>query len=270
MAADLESERVLHETRRYRDRPFDVGPAPGATLEDLGRGRLDDYLRSAVDPRLLAASDRTYEERLAAARMIVSIEEPVPTVTGVLVLARRPHDFLPGAYCQFLRVEGVEWGGSVVDEARCVGPIEEALRDLRFHLRAHNRTRVDITSGPVETRSSTYPLPALEQLVNNAVMHRLYEGSNAPVRAYWFDDRIEIISPGGPYGAVSPETLGQPGVVDYRNPNVAEAMRVLGLVQRFGFGFEIVHRELRQNGNPGLELRSDASRVTCVVRRRPG
>ena len=267
--ATVQDEHILNDRRRSGDPPYDLHPAPGAKLDDLSRGRFEDYLRLAVDPDVLARNDRTYAERLAAAKMIRSIYDTTPTVTGVLVLARRPERFVPGAYIQFLRVDGVEWGGSVVDEARCFGPLEEALRDLRFHLRAHNRTRVDITSGPVETRSSTYPLPALEQLVNNAVMHRLYEGSNAPVRAYWFDDRIEIISPGGPYGAVSPESLGQPGVVDYRNPNVAEAMRVLGLVQRFGFGFEIVHRELRQNGNPELELQADASHVACVVRRRP-
>ena len=99
-------------------------------------------------------------------------------------------------------------------------------------------------------------------------MHRTYEGSNAPVRACWFDDRIEIISPGGPDGAVSPETIGQPGVVDYHHPNIAEAMRVLGLVQRFGFGFEIARRELRQNTNPELEIETDASHVTGIGRRR--
>ena len=43
---------------------------------------------------------------------------------------------------------------------------------------------------------------------------------------YWYDDRIEINSPGGPYGEVSAENFGQPGFVAYRNPLVAEAMRV--------------------------------------------
>ena len=204
----------------------------------------------------------------AAAKMNRSIHDTTPTVTGVLVLSRRPDQFLSGAYVQFLRVDGVEWGGPVVDEARCFGPLEEAQRELRVHLNAHNRTRVDITSGPVETRTSTYPMAALDQLTHNALMHRLYEGSAAPVRVYWFDDRIEIISPGGPYGTVRPETLGVPGVVDYRNPNVAEAMRVLGLVQRFGFGFEIARRELRGNGNPELELHANPSRVVCVVKPR--
>ena len=64
--------------------------------------------------------------------------------------------------------------------------------------RARNRTAVDFLSGPVETRTSTYPIGALQQLVRNAVIHRTCEGTNAPVHVYRFDDRIEIISPGGP------------------------------------------------------------------------
>ena len=63
--------------------------------------------------------------------------------------------------------------------------------------------------------------------------------SNDPLcaqRVYWFDDRIEVISPGGPYGIVTTDTFVRPSVVDSRNPILAEAMRVLGLVQRYGFG----------------------------------
>jgi ATP-dependent DNA helicase RecG len=67
-------------------------------------------------------------------------------------------------------------------------------------------------------------------------MHRSYEGTNAPIMVYWFDDRIEIINAGGPYGRVTAENFGKPGFADYRNPNIAETMKVLGFVQRFGVG----------------------------------
>ena len=49
-----------------------------------------------------------------------------------------------------------------------------------------------------------------------------------PVRITWYDDRIEFLNPGGPYGAVTHE-FRDAGMTDYRNPNLAEAMRVLGL-----------------------------------------
>ena len=56
--------------------------------------------------------------------------------------------------------------------------------------------------------------------------------------------------PGGPYGAVTAENFGQRWVADYRNPSLADAMRVLGIVQRFGMGISIARRELRYNGQP--------------------
>jgi ATP-dependent DNA helicase RecG len=73
-------------------------------------------------------------------------------------------------------------------------------------------------------------------------MHRSYEATNAPVRVYWFDDRIEIHNPGGPFGSVTVENFGQPGITDYRNPNLAEALRALGYVQRFGAGIAIARK----------------------------
>ena len=96
-------------------------------------------------------------------------------------------------------------------------------------------------------------------------MHRTYEATNAPIHVYWFEDRIEVLSPGGPFGAITPETFGQPGLVDYRNPNLAEALRVLGFVQRFGFGIPTARRELERNGNPPLSFEVTANHVLMRV-----
>ena len=269
--ATAQDERILNEKRRYRDPHYDACPVRDATLADLKVAYFDhEYLPAAVDPEELAANDRTTEERLAAAKMIVAVEDPLPTVAGILVLGKRPQDYIPGAYAQFLRVAGNEWGDEVIDEARCEGPIGDVIRRVDDKIIAHNRTAVDFLSGPVETRTSTYPLGALQQLVRNAVMHRTYEGTNAPVRVYWFNDRIEIISPGGPYGAVNAENFGQPGAVDYRNPILAEAMRVTGLVQRYGFGIPAARRELSNNGQEGPEFRVEPTAVYCTVRARKG
>ncbi|MXX74131.1 MAG: hypothetical protein F4210_13630 [Holophagales bacterium] len=57
---------------------------------------------------ILELNDRSVEERLAATKMVVSADDPTPTICGLLVLGKRPRDFLPGAYVQFLRVAGVE------------------------------------------------------------------------------------------------------------------------------------------------------------------
>ena len=265
--ASAQDERVLNEKRRHRDRPYDVQPVTTATVDDLDRSRFDsEYLPAAVAPDLLEANDRSAEQRLAATKMIVSADQSTPTVLGLLVLGKTTRNFLPGAYVQFLRIEGTELDQPVVDEELIDGTVADVVRRLDAKLIAHNRTRVDFTSGHQEQRTPMYPLVALQQLTRNAVLHRTYEGTNAPVRVYWYDDRIEIMSPGGPYGEVTAENFGTPGLTDYRNPNLAEAMRVIGYVQKFGGGIVVARGALQKNGNPPPEFRVDPGYVLAVVR----
>ena len=268
--ASAQDERVLNEKRRHGEAPFDARPVRGASLADLDLPRFRYlYLPRAFDPDVLARNDRTLEERLAATKMIAGAADPTPTVLGVLMLGPRPMDFLPGAYVQFLRFAGPDRADPIVDAARFEGPVAEAVRDLDATLRSHIRTSVEVGSGPAEIRRATYPLGALQELVRNAVMHRAYEATSAPVQVAWFADRVEIISPGGPYGGVSAETFGQPGLLDYRNPNLADAMGVTGLVQRYGIGIPRARRELRDNNQEEPTFDVDAHRVRCVVRVRP-
>ncbi|UXI68010.1 ATP-binding protein [Tahibacter amnicola] len=265
--ASAQDERILNEKRRFRDQPFDIHPVPTATLDDLNRRLFEDeYLPSAFAPDILEANGRSYEQRLAACKMIASAADPTPTVLGLLCLGIRGRDFLPGAYVQFLRIDGTDYDSPIVDEALIDGPIGQMVRQMDEKLSSHNRVAVDFTSGSTERRASIYPLVALQQLTRNAILHRSYEATNAPIRVYWFADRIEIQSPGGPFGTVTPENFGQPGITDYRNPNVAEAMRVLGFVQRFGFGIQLARRELSRNGNPDLEVTTSGQSVLCRVR----
>ena len=267
--ASAQDERILNERRRYSDGPFDVHPLRGATLDDLDLRRFEIlYLPEAFSPDVLEKNDRTLRERLAATKMTASADDPTPTTLGMLVLGRQPTDFLPGAYLQFLRIAGEERGDPIIDSARIDGPIGEAVSQLDNFLLAHIRTSVEIGTAPTEDRRPTYPLAALQELVRNAVLHRSYESGNSPIQVYWFDKHIEIINAGGTYGDVTPENFGQPGLVAYRNPNLADAMRVTGLVQRYGFGIPLVRRALRANKQPPPEYVVDAHWVRCSVQAR--
>jgi len=209
--ATAQDERILNEKRRHRDRPFDVQPVPSSRIDDLDRRLFESvYLPAAFAPDILADNDHSYEQRLTATKMIVAPEDSTPTTVGILVLGTRTRDFFPGAYIQFLRIAGRDLADPVADEQAIDGSVGDVLRRADEKLTAHNRTAVDFTSGPVEARRQPYPLAALQQLVRNSVMHRTYEATNAPVRLFWFDDRIEIINPGGPYGAVTAETFDCP------------------------------------------------------------
>lgn len=260
--ASAQDERILNERRRHRDRPFDVQPVVDATLDELDRLRFEqEYLPSLIARDVLAANDRGFEQRLAATKLVVSDAVPQPTVLGLLVIGKSPADWLPGAYTQFLRLAGTDLTVPAADEEVIHGTVADQIRRLEEKLEAHNLRSVRFADTPQEARGETYAMDALRQLVRNAFMHRSYEATNAPVRVYWFDDRIEIHNPGGPFGSVTPENFGQPGVTDYRNPNLAEALRALGYVQRFGAGIAIARRAL----GPRLRFEVQPGFVAAIV-----
>lgn len=245
--ATAQDERILNERRRHRDRPYDVQPVNEAVMGELDRLRFEqEYLPALVARDVLDANERSYEQKLAATKMVLSDVEPTPTVLGLLVIGKSPADWIPGAYTQFLRLAGDDLTAPVVDEEAIYGTVADQIRRLEEKLAAHNTRSVRFSDVAAEAREEAYPLDALRQLVRNAQMHRSYEATNTPVRVYWFDNRIEIHNPGGPFGSVTPENFGQPGITDYRNPNLAEALRALGYVQRFGAGIAIARRALGQ------------------------
>jgi len=200
--------------------------------------------------------------------MITAVDDPTATVLGILTIGKNPQDFLPGAYVQFLRLDGNELTNDITDSLTIRGSIPDQVRRLDDKLIAHNRIAIDITSGPVEKQTALYPMEAVQQITRNAIMHRTYESTNAPVRVYWYNNRIEILNPGGVFGEITSENFGESGLTDYRNPNLADAMRTLGFVQRFGMGIPIARRLLAEGGHPKPEFEIDNThtRVTIYAR----
>ncbi|WP_419634382.1 ATP-binding protein, partial [Thiolapillus sp.] len=193
-------------------------------------------------------------------------DETTPTVLGLLSIGKTPQDFLSGAYAQFLRIDGIELADPVIDEEDIGGTLVEMLRRTEEKLSAHNRTMIDIVSSPTHNKEIAYPPAAIQQILYNAALHRTYESTNSPVRVYWFNDRIEIISPGGPYGNVTIENFGSSGITDYRNPNIADVLKTFGFIQAFGRGIATARKLMQENGNPDLEFQTTSSAVVCVLR----
>ena len=272
--ATPQEERILNERRRFRDIPFDVQPIATCPLSALSRVLFEqEYLPNAFAPDVIAANERSYEQQLASCRMIASVDEPTPTILGMLVLGVSSRDWVPGAYIQFLRIAGTNLSDQIRDEALIDGNLSQVLRRIDEKVDSHNRAEIDIRSTDRESRTMPYPRVALQQLIRNAVMHRTHENTNAPVRVTWFDDRIEISNPGGPFGIVTRDNFGRPGITDYRNPNLAEAMKVLGFVQRFGIGIQTARAALENNGNPDIEFQIEPMiepmTVLATIWRRP-
>ena len=250
--ATPDEERRLVEKRRWGNLPFDAQPVIGAGIADLNLSLFEnEYLPALVSMDTLAQNERTREQQLLALRLIDRDE--VPTATAVLMLARSPQDWFRGAEIAWRRVAGPNLTDRTIDERTLTGTVPDQLRRIDELMDTAIAAAVDM--GPAtHRRSADYPLGALQQLVRNAVMHRTYEGTASPVRVTWYADRVEILSPGGPFGAVTPETFGWPGITDYRNPTLAEALKGYGFVERFGQGLELARRLLEDNGNPPAEF----------------
>jgi ATP-dependent DNA helicase RecG len=265
---DPEEEHRLTEKRRARNVPFDIQPVLQAKLEDLDLELFRRvYLPSALPVDILDENNRSIEQQLSSLRFTTVEPDSIPTTLGILVLGKDPGQYFPGAYIQFIRFDGTELADAIKDQKEISGPLPDQLRALDEVLLINISTALEITAVPVDIRHSDYPIAALQQLARNALLHRTYEGTNAPVRIYWYADRIEIHSPGGPYGQVNRDNFGNAGITDYRNPHLAEAMKSLGYIQRFGVGISLARKELEKNGNPPPEFTVEESRVLVTIRR---
>jgi len=264
--ATPEEEQLLAERRRAADLPFDLRPAPSATISDLDLDYFrNEYLPRAVAQDVLEKNRRAEEQQLASLRLVFG---GVPTYGALLALGRDPQRWAPGAWVQFLRIDGATITDPIRDQKQMTGRLADVLRRLDELLEINISVRTDVVSAPTETRRPDYPLAALQQLARNAIMHRSYEGTNAPVRIYWYSDRVEIQSPGGLYGRVTPENFGK-GITDYRNPLVAEVMHHLGYAQKFGLGLPLARQALEENDNPPPEFDFQPTTVLVTVKPAP-
>ena len=267
--ATPEEERRLNEKRRARDLPFDLRPFISASIDDLNLDVFQrEYLTSALAPEVLDENQRSLTQKLTSLRFTTPEPDSRPTSLGILVAGKEPRQFIPGFYIQFVRFDGTELTDPIRDQKDISGSLIDLLRYVDEVLQANISTASDITAQPIEIKQPDYPIVALQQLVRNAVMHRSYEETNAPVRVYWFSDRIEIHSPGGLFGQVNRQNFGH-GVTDYRNPHLAEAMKTLGYVQRFGIGIPTAQKELKKNRNPPAEFIVEDSNLAVIIRRQP-
>jgi ATP-dependent DNA helicase RecG len=246
VATSGEEQRLI-ERRRWGQLTFDSRPVAGASITDLDLFRFrEEYLPAVIAPEILAENGRPIEQQLQAVGFIDV--RGVPTTLGLLVCGNDPRSFIPGAYVQFVRYPGLVPGEGIQDQREISGPLSQMLLQLDEIIGTNVRIAADL-SGSRQITHSDYPTIALQELVRNAVIHRTYEGTAAPVMMTWFADRVEIVSPGGPYGVLTVDNFPGTGISEARNPALAAAAKALGFVQRFGSGIPRAQTALSKNGN---------------------
>lgn len=257
--ATIDEERILTEKRMSNMATFDASPCYAATLNDVYLDIIkNEYIPKAVNAEELEGDTRSIEQQMAALGLY-DMEHNCPTNACIILFGKKPNQFLYGAYLQYVRFDGLDKGAEIDNEK----PFYDCLAKMMPQLEAFidfgvMKTRPVAVSTLREMNQSNYPADALRELVLNACMHRDYQ-SNMPTRFYQFADRIEIMNPGGLYGKARPENF--PEVNDYRNPIIAQALKIMGYVNMFNRGVSRVKNMMVENG--GKEPIFNVDKITA-------
>ena len=96
---------------------------------------------------------------------------------------------------------------------------------------------------------------AVREVILNALVHRDYSihTEGMPVQLIVFSDRLEVRNPGGLYGRLSIDMLGnaQP---DTRNPVLANALEVMQVTENRYSGIPTIRREMKSANHPEPEF----------------
>lgn len=180
------------------------------------------------------------------------------TVAGLLSMGSYPQQVFPQLMVSFVHypaVEGVDLasGERFVDNVLAEGPIPVMVRDVLNALR-RNMSRRATVRGAGRVDSWEYPEPALREAVVNALVHRDYspQSRGTQVQVEMYPDRLVVRNPGGLFGPVTEEMLGEEGVSSARNATLLKLLEDVPLpeatrtvCENRGSGIRTMMRALR-------------------------
>ena len=248
-------------------------------LELLGAGRTyDEIVEHAVHPlsgaEIKNFCDKVKEyrhedtkpvgvEQLLSWRLIVEAEgKYLPSNAFRILLGKSVH---------FSRIQCAVFSGldkvHFLDRKEFEGPAYELLEQTQVFLLQHLNKSARI-EGMLREDIFEIPVPVLRELVANAILHRNYL-VHGFIQVSIFDDRVEILSPGGLYANLSREEM-LAGNSRHRNPILADIFQRMGIVEKWGTGIRRVNELCLASGleRPDFEVSNDAVRVTIKRRRK--
>ena len=202
-----------------------------------------------------------------------------PTVAGLLLLGEYPQAYFPQLSVTAMAVAGTEIGEvgtgeeRFIDNQRIEGTLTQMLEGTMAFIRRNTRTATIIDEEGRRRDKTEYPMTAVREIVLNALIHRDYSihTDHSPIRVVLYRDRLEVENPGGLYGRITLDELGEMAA-DTRNPFIAGGMEVLaGAENRFS-GIPTIRHEMRQAKLPPavFENRRGVFKVTLYNDRRAG
>ena len=123
----------------------------------------------------------------------------------------------------------------------------------------------EVIQGADRKKIEKIPEAAFREAIANALIHRSWD-VESQIRVLMFDDRIEIVSPGGlPSGITTEEYLsGKLSVL--RNRNLANVFYRLGFVEIFGTGITRIKQLYEESlAKPDFEISENAIKIVLPI-----
>ena len=239
----------------------DEVPVEGTTTGDIDLDHFSAFFEKLYGEPIGKALDR---DGLSLGRLLNNLGLARATtlnLAGLLIFGRQPQRHRPSFVVKAVAFVGNDPAG---DKYRDSQDIEGCLRDMHkdtMSFLSRNLRRIQGAKGINTEGDLEVPLPALEELVVNMLLHRDFFIS-APWRVMLFDNRIELISPGSLPNNLTVENIRN-GVSVIRNPLIASFATKGGELPYRGIGTGI-RRALA--AVPTLELESDHERNLFTAR----
>jgi ATP-dependent DNA helicase RecG len=155
-------------------------------------------------------SPKDDEEFLLKMKLLTEDEDGnvCPTVGGILMATRHPHEIVSNAFVQAVAYRGTERNaGYQLDARNIVGPLDAQIADAYDFVQKN--MRVYAVKAPARRDIPQYSMQAVFEALVNAVAHRDYSIYGSKIRLHLFSDRLELFSPGTIPNTMTVDALSQ-------------------------------------------------------------
>jgi ATP-dependent DNA helicase RecG len=255
----LNIDDLLHH--RGVESAFDDRSALDVPIERIREGKVREFLLDAQSGLLEETDARRIYRRMALTTRVDS-HESLRNV-ALLFFSDNPEEWFRGARIEVAQF-AADASGNIIEEKIFRGDLQRQLQSCMGSLRGYSTKHIEKVADRPEARTwHSYPSPAIEESVVNAIYHRSYEGEPEPTKVYIYLDRMEIISYPGPVPGIEKEHL-LPGAhippVSARNRRIGELLKELRLAEARGTGLTKIYRTMRLNGSPAPRFDFDEAR----------
>ncbi len=246
-------EAIRHLAATKSSADFESEAVAGATLVDLDKDILDEYMKRRSE-RGVALSPGTLQDHLV--EIGAMLEDGTPTVAGMLLFGKTPQTFLPQSGLIFVKFPGNDARGrdGLAGYGRRVeiqGPIARVIERAWNVVNEEMRVEAVVT-GLKRQEMPEYPSFAVREALVNAVCHRDYRLSGRKVEIRQYDNRLEVISPGGLPGYITLDNIVEEHFS--RNPRVVAGLFQWGYIEELGLGIDRMIEEMLEHGHPAPDF----------------